>query len=185
MRVLTSLLIVLITGLALAQEAYYPNREGLSWTYSNGETQTMGAQVTIAGESASVLTHYFQGVPISEDYLVYDETGVRTLGTAAGGQTLLYTPYLSVYAPEPLQIGQSWKSTARVSDFEISLSAEVLAVRGVQTAAGRFNALLIRQQTVTSTGGQTVLDLYFVPTVGVVRFVTPDGTVIDLIEKNF
>ena len=53
------------------------------------------------------------------------------------------------------------------------------------TPAGRFNALLIRQTSLTSTGGQTVLDLYFVPGIGVVRFVTQDGTIIDLIERSF
>lgn len=39
--------------------------------------------------------------------------------------------------------------------------------------------------TVTSTGAQTILYLYFVPGVGVVRFVTQDGDVVDLVERNF
>ena len=59
------------------------------------------------------------------------------------------------------------------------------AAGGVATPAGRFNALLIQQTSLTSTGGQTVLELYFVPGVGVVRFVTQDGTIIDLIERSF
>jgi hypothetical protein len=29
------------------------------------------------------------------------------------------------------------------------------------------------------------MDLFFVPSVGIVRFVTQDGTTIDLIDKNF
>ena len=61
----------------------------------------------------------------------------------------------------------------------------MLAIRGVKTPAGRFNALQIRQQTVTSNGARTVMDLFFVPSVGVVRFVTQDGTTVDLIDKNF
>jgi hypothetical protein len=60
----------------------------------------------------------------------------------------------------------------------------VVGLRGVQTPAGRFNALQIRQRTLTSTGGQTLLDLFLVPGVGIVRFVTEDGTVIDLIERG-
>jgi hypothetical protein len=150
-----------------AQEAYYPARDGLTWTYSNGETQMYG------------------GEAISEDYLVYDASGVRMVGTAANGQLLAYSAALQVYPPSPLQVGQSWKSKASVSGMEISLAGEVLGVRGVETAAGRFNALQIRQQTVTSTGGQTITEFFFVPSVGVVRWVLQDGTMIDLIEKNF
>ena len=96
-----------------------------------------------------------------------------------------YTPPLLFYPPAPLQVGQTWSSTTQLQGLEITLSAEVLGVSGVQTAAGRFNALQIRQQTITSSGGQTFIDQFFVPTVGIVRTVTQDGTTIDLIEKNF
>lgn len=178
-----TLLALLATG--LAQESYYPVRDGLSWTYSNGETQTFSGVAALDGQSAYKLLHLLEGAPISEDYLVYDASGVRTIGTSAGGQTLAYTPYLTVYPPAPIQVGQSWTSTARVADFDISLSSEVVAVRGVETPAGRYNALQIRQQTVTSTGGQTIIDMYFVPSIGVVRWVMPDGTTVDLIDKNF
>ena len=131
-----------------------------------------------------VFLHSLEGQPVSEDYLVYDG-GVFLLGTAAGGAVLGYTPPLTLYPPSPLQVGQTWKSSTKVGDLDISLAFEVLAVSGVQTQAGRFNALQIRQQTITSTGGQTFLDLFFVPSVGIVRTVTQDGTQIDLIEKNF
>lgn len=170
---------------ATAQEAYYPSRDGLSWTYSNGETQTFSGSKVIEGQTTQVLVHYLQGAPTSEDYVIYDVSGVRLIGTSAGGQTLAYAPLLSLFPPPPLQVGQAWSSKATVSGFDISLNAEVVAVRGVQTQAGRFNALQIRQQTVTSTGAQTVNDLYFVPSVGIVRWVTQDGTSIDLIDKNF
>lgn len=176
---------LMLLTLAQAQETYYPSREGLSWTYSNGETQELGSQREFAGQSVTVLLHSLQGMPTSEDYLIYDQDGVRTLGTAVGGQTLSYEPPLVLFPAPPLQIGQTWRSTARVQGIDISLSFEVLGVRGVQTPAGRFNALQIRQQTVTSTGGQTTLDLFFVPSIGTVRWVTEDGTLIDLIEKNF
>ncbi len=170
---------------ASAQEAYYPAREGLAWTYSNGETQTFEGVKAVAGESTQVLVHYLQGTPISEDYLIYDANGVRSIGTAAGGQTLVYSPSLMFFPPPPLAVGQTWASSTKVSNFDISINAEVVAVRGVQTQAGRFNALQIRQQTITSTGAQTVLDLFFVPSIGIVRWITQDGTSIDLIDKNF
>ena len=179
-----ALLLVLLTP-ALAQESYFPNRDGLSWTYSNGETQTLAGPRLVNGQSVMVLTHALDGVPVSEDYLLYDTTGVLSLGTAAGGRTLVYTPPLVIYQGERLEPGDAWASITRVGDLEITFQAEVLGVRGVQNAAGRFNTLQIRQTTVTSTGAQTTLDLFFVPTVGVVRTVTEDGTVVDLIEKNF
>jgi len=179
-------LLALLAGAALAQTptGYYPDADGMSWTYSSGETQQLSGPREVDGQQVMVLTHYFQGVPVSEDYLQYGDD-VVSVGTASGGAVVPYDPPLVIYAAGPLQAGQQWKSTTQLSDFSITLSAEVLGVRGVRTAAGRFNALQIRQRTLTSNGGSTVLDLFFVPGVGVVRFVTGDGTTIDLIEKNF
>lgn len=184
MRGLWVALLLLSLSLSLAQEDYYPSRDGLSWTYDNGDTQILSGPREVSGRQVMVFLHSLEGQPVSEDYLVY-EGGVFLLGTAAGGAVLAYTPPLTLYPPPPLQVGQSWKSTANVGDLDISLAFEVLGVSGVQTQAGRFNALQIRQQTITSTGGQTFLDLFFVPSVGIVRTITQDGTQIDLIEKNF
>lgn len=160
---------------------YYPRSAGMSWTYNSGETQTLSGPRDFEGVQVMVLTHYFDGTPVSEDYLLFED-GVKTLGSASGGDIFSYIPPLQVYAPSPLSVGQRWESSTRVAGFEIALTSEVVALRGVSTPAGRFNALQIRQQTTTSSGAQTTLDLYFVPSVGVVRFVTDDGTTIDLIE---
>lgn len=177
-------LLALLVPVALAQD-YYPAGAGYSWTYSSGETQTLSGPRDMNGVSVWVLVHYFQGVPISEDYLQYGNDGVYSHGTAAGGQLFPYEPALQVYPPAPLAPGHKWTSTTDLPGFTLTLDSEVLGLRGVETPAGRFNALLIRQTSLTSTGGQTVLDLYFVPGVGVVRFVTQDGSVIDLIERSF
>ena len=48
------------------------------------------------------------------------------------------------------------------------------------TPGGRFNAFRIRLSVTTSTGGSSVSDLYFVPSVGTVRYVTQDGSTVDL-----
>jgi hypothetical protein len=178
------LLIAALLGAGLAQSDYFPSREGMSWTYSSGETQILSGPRDLGGVPVMVLTHYFDGVPISEDYLVYGQD-VRSVGTASGGQLLDYVPALQVYAPQPLQPGMLWQSTTEVAGLSITLASEVLAVRGVQTPAGRFNALHIQQRTLTNSGASTTLDLFFVPSVGVVRYITQDGTVVDLIEKNF
>jgi hypothetical protein len=177
-------LLALLATAALAND-YFPAAAGMSWTYDSGTTQVMSGPREIDGVSVMVLTHYLGGIPISEDYLAYGADGVFTVATAAGGQVLRYEPPLLVYAAAPLQPGTTWSSATRVGGIEISLSAEVVGLRGMKTPAGRFNALQIRQRTLTSTGGQTLMDLFLVPGVGVVRFVTEDGTVIDLIERAF
>jgi len=177
-------LLALLLPVAFAQ-GYYPAGAGYTWTYSSGETQTLSGPRDLNGVSVWVLVHYFEGVPISEDYLEYSEAGVVSYGTAAGGQLFPYQPPLQVYPPEPLAPGHKWTSTTNLPGFSLTLDSEVLGLRGVATPAGRFNALLIQQTSLTSTGGQTVLELYFVPGIGVVRFVTQDGSIIDLIERSF
>ncbi len=185
LRILLTLLAAAALSLAAAQQQYYPHAPGLSWTYSSGETQTLSGPRTINGREVLVLTHYYEGVPVSEDYLEYRADGVFSHGIAAGGQVFGYEPGLLVYPAEPLAPGSTWTSTSRMAGFNLTLSSEVIGLRGVATSVGRFNALLIRQTTLTSNGAQSLQDIYFVPTVGIVRFVTQDGTTIDLIEKNF
>lgn len=175
---------VLLFGAAQAQD-YHPQQSGYSWTYTNGETQTLSGPREFDGQQVMVLTHWLHGDAVSEDYLVYAHDGVYHVGTAAGGATVTYNPPLLAYGAGPFVAGSQWQSTSTISGLRLTMSAEVVGTQGVQTPAGRFNAFQIRQVTVTSTGGQTVLDAYFVPSVGVVRYVLQDGTVIDLLERNF
>ncbi len=190
-RGVRALATTLAVALAVAAQAasaptgYYPAKAGLSWTYSSGETQQMSGPRKVDGHEVMVLTHYLKGVPVSEDYLQYGPDGVKTLGTAANGKVTLYPTPLTVYPAGPLQPGMQWQSTTKLPSFDITLSCEVVGIRGVKTQAGRFNALQIRQRTLTSNGAKTVMDVFFVPSVGIVRFVTQDGTTIDLIDKNF
>lgn len=182
---LAALLFALLVGAAASAQSYYPAAAGYSWTYSSGETQSMTGPRDLQGRSVMVLTHYLEGVPVSEDYLAYGADGVISYGSASGEQLFPYDPPILVYPAEPLAPGSKWTSTTQLPGFSLTLDSEVVGLRGVATQAGRFNALLIRQTTLTSNGGQTLLDIYFVPTVGIVRFVTQDGTTIDLIEKSF
>ncbi len=178
------LLVALGLGLAAAQLEYYPHGEGKSWTYDSGVTQRMSGPRLLDGVEVMVLTHYVDGAAISEDYLVFDAGGVRTLGSATGGQVLRYDPPLLVYPSAPLAVGSNWRSTTDLGPFTITLDAEVVGLRGIQTPAGRFNALQVRQRTLTNTGASTLLDLFFVPSVGVVRFITQDGSVVDLVART-
>src|SRR5690606_26570578 len=100
----------LLLGVAWAQ-GYYPNEPGMSWTYSSGETQTLSGPREVEGRQLLVLTHYFEGVPISEDYLEYTDQGVFSHGSAAGGQVFQYRPALVVYPPSPLEAGMTWTGT--------------------------------------------------------------------------
>lgn len=184
-RALLAGLIIALLSASAAAQGYYPAGAGLSWTYSSGETQAISGPRGFQGHEVWVLTHYLEGVPISEDYLEYGEGGVISHGSAAGGEVFVYSPPLLVYPPAPLEAGMTWTSTTALPGFNLTLDSSVVGVRGVATSVGRFNALLIRQTSLTSNGGQTVLDLYLVPGVGVVRFETQDGTIIDLIDKSF
>ncbi len=178
------LLLCLLTGWTVAQD-YHPHQAGYSWTYTNGETQTLSGPRDFQGQQVMVLTHWLHGDAVTEDYLVYAPEGVYHVGTAAGGNVLTYSPPLLAFTGGPYTAGSQWQSTSTISGLRLTMSAEVLGTQGVETPAGRFNAFQVRQVTVTSTGGQTVLDAYFVPSVGVVRYVLQDGTVINLLEKNF
>jgi hypothetical protein len=179
------LFLTVLSGQAAAAADYHPAADGLSWTYDSGETQVLSGPREFDGQQVMTLTHWFKGDAISEDYLVYSAAGVQHVATAAAGSVLHYSPPLLAYGPGPYQVGSKWQSTTSISGLDITLSAEVMAVRGVSTAAGRFNAYQIRQVTVTSTGAQTILDIYFVPSVGIVRFAMQDGETVDLIDKNF
>lgn len=182
-RALLLLGLLALLGWAMADDQdYYPAQAGMSWTYSSGETQEMHGPRDFGGVQVMVLIHYLEGIPVSEDYLYYGEQGVLSLGTAMSGSVVRYDPPLLVYATSPLQPGQSWSSSTEIQGMTLTLSSEVLGMRGVQTSLGRFNALQIRQTTLTSTGARAQLDVFLVPGMGVIRFVTQDGTQIDLID---
>lgn len=176
---------LLLTLVGAHAQEYYPAAAGYSWTYSSGETQTLSGPRDLGGKQVMVLTHYLSGLPVSEDYLEYGPAGVLSHGSASGGQVFPYAPPIVVYPAAPLAPGAKWTSTTELPGFSLTLDSEVIGLRGVATDAGRFNALLIKQVTLTSNGARTNLDIYFVPTVGIVRFVMQDGTTIDLIEKSF
>jgi hypothetical protein len=183
---LASALIAL--GLALgqvaAQSAYYPQTLGWSWTYSNGATQTLTGTRELAGLAAVVLTHSFRGVPVSEDYLDYSN-GVRLLGTGVGGSITTYDPPLLLFPPAPLQVGMRWSTTSVASDgTTLVISISVTGVQGLRTPVGSYNALVIRSTVSTSSGAASVVNSFFVPAVGTVRYVTSDGGTIDLIEMG-
>ncbi len=173
-------------SLSHAKNSYFPNAPDLTWTYSNGEERRMTGPYQYEGLPVMVVTRYLNDTLIFDDYFVYTEEGVFTIGVAvAGGELQLFDPPLIVYEGSQLSPGQFWESTTVYREQEIKVRTEVVGLQGVKTEAGRFNALLLRERTLTATGAQTEMDMYFVPSVGIVRFSTSDGDVIDLVDKNF
>lgn len=176
--------LLLLGSCGLAQD-WHRSEPGSSWTYTNGETQTLSGPRDFAGQQVLVLTHWLRGEPVSEDYLVYGPGGIQQVGSAAGDRTAAFSPPLLIFPEGPFGEGSSWSGSTRVDGTEVTVSSTVTGTRGVDAPAGRYNALVIRQVTETGSGGRSVLQLHFVPDVGVVRYVLEDGTAVNLLEKNF
>ena len=190
--------------LSLAQNSYFPSQAGTRWYYDNGEVQQLRpiadpalwlpslAMLPIPeSEQAQLkaLDYSLEDTVLSSDVLAFHSSGVWLLGHSSGGEVLRYSQPMQLYGTPPLQPGQVWQSSAALLDGERSLTqvqwqSEVLAVRAVTTEAGRFNALVLRQASY-SEGLTQQRDLYFVPSLGVVRWQEADGRVVMLERIEF
>ena len=178
-RIIT--LAIILSSLALGQaNDYYPTKTGLKWTYSNNTTQEFTGEKNVNGQMVSVLTKTLNGKVSSEEYFQSSVKGMNLLGFRAGGKLYWYNPPMNVYPAAPLASGMRWSSSSKSSLGTVALTSRVLGSEGVTTPGGRFNAFRIRSSVTTSTGGSSVSDLYFVPSVGTVRYVTQDGSTVDL-----
>jgi len=186
LRLIVLLVLPMIFNFGSAKNSYFPNVEGLSWTYSNGVEQRMTGPYQLDDWPVMVVTQYVDGEIESEEYLVYADNGVFSLGTADEGEEIQrYDPPLIVFEGSSLSIGQSWENKTVFEGLEIRTTYEVVTRQGVKTKSGRYNALVIREESFIDNIGQTVMDIYFVPSIGIVRFLSSDGAVIDLEDKNF
>ncbi|MCS7195543.1 MAG: hypothetical protein NZ849_11635 [Meiothermus sp.] len=167
----------LCIGLAFSP-GYYPHGVGYSWTYSTGMEQVF----TREQGGALFLERRLVGRPVSADVLRYTPEGVWLEGLAVGQAVQRYEPPLLLYPPPPLELGQAWGGRSRFGGQSVALVGKVLRIEGVSVPAGRFNAYVIRTSTVTSEGGSQVMEVYFVPGVGVVRYATLDGATVDLVR---
>jgi hypothetical protein len=173
------LLWLLCFSLALAApKAYYPSSVGYSWTYSSGEVQVFSRE-----ENGSlVLEHKISGRPTVADLLRYTEKGVLLEGLIVGKNVQKYNPPLQLYPASPLSVGQEWGGRSMFGGQSVALLGKVVRIEGVNVPAGRFNAYVMRTSTVTGDGGSVVVEVYFVPGVGIVRYGTPDGKTVDLVK---
>ncbi|MGQ9753219.1 MAG: hypothetical protein ACUVQD_00890 [Thermaceae bacterium] len=162
-------------ALGLAQ-AYLPLEAGQTWTYTDGTVQKV---VERKGEVA-VLEYRKKGA-YRRDRLVLRE-GIRLSEVGLPREVLAYTPPL-LLLPARLEVGASWSSQARSSSGQVALSGRVEGVEGVEVPYGRFNAYRLRLAYTTEKGGVSLLELYLVPGVGVVRYLS-GGKSVDLIQKT-
>ncbi len=174
----------LFTTLALLAFAFagpqdfYPSGVGVGWVYSNGEEQFFSREQNVY----LVLEHRFQGKTVFSDLLRYTPDGVYLDGLVVGSKVSKYNPPLLYYPKAPFVLGQEWGGKSTYEGKSVALLAKVLRIEGVTVPAGRFNAYVIRTSFVTQEGGSIVVERYFVPGVGIVRYATPDGGSIDLVK---
>ena len=178
-----AVLVAFLSVSSSAQSDYYPSKPGLKWVYSNGETQQYMQTTNVFGQNAVVLAHIFKGSTVQEDYIQVTSLGVNLLGTKRNGSITQYKPPLAVYPAAPLAVGARWSSSSKVGASVVAISSAILSSEGISVKGGRFNAFVIRQSVSTSSGGRSISDLYFVPGVGTVRYVTADGTAVDLVGR--
>ncbi len=177
------LAVALLLGLSLAAPPdYYPHALGMTWRYTSGEVQKFVEVRAMAGAEVWMLEHRYSDGARMTEALAFRDDGVWVFAVNSGGETLVYEPPLLLYPPPPLKKGLTWGQTTRLRGQTLKLSAEVLGVAGVRVPAGRFNAFRIQTRLRAEGGAESVVDLYFVPGVGVVRYATADGGVIDLVE---
>ncbi|WP_027881671.1 hypothetical protein [Meiothermus rufus] len=178
-RLLTGLTLGLLAGVLAAPTAYYPSGIGYTWRYSNGMEQAF----TREQHGLLVLERRLERQPVSADLLRYTpDKGVLLEGLIIGQAVQRYTPPLQLYPPPPLVLGQEWGGRSSFGGQTVALLGKVLRIEGVNVPAGRFNAYVIRTSIVTSGGGSQVMEVYFVPGVGVVRYATLDGSTVDLVK---
>ncbi len=182
MKRILSLILLLCFAAAFtssAQNSYYPSKVGLKWTYSSGETQSYSREDTMFNTRVLVLEHVVAGKVVSEDYLKSDADGVVLIGTKQGNQVFQYQPAVMIYPKAPLKVGSTWTTSSGTGPGKFTLNYSVTGTAGVKVKAGRFNAFIINSQAV-SAAGTSSNDLYFVPSIGTVKYVYQDGTVVTL-----
>ncbi|ADR36544.1 hypothetical protein [Oceanithermus profundus] len=173
------LLLSLASAFAAAPN-YYPHKVGMRWLYTSGETQELSETRQVSGQEVWVLTHSYGGAVRYTDFLRYGEDGVWLLGVDFGAGVQAYDPAIQLYPPAPLRVGLAWSSRVTFRGSTLVVVNKVLRIEGVEVPAGRYNAFVIRSSMTAEGGGANVVDMYFVPGIGIVRYATQDGGQIDL-----
>jgi hypothetical protein len=180
---LIALSVLALTLASSAQNNYFPSRVGLKWVYSSGETQEYTRLDTVFGLPVLVLQRTMNGKFVSEDYVQSGPDGVVLLGTRQGQQIFRYQPPVVVYPKAPLRVGATWSTTSGTGAAQFTIQYNVTGTAGVRVKAGRFNAFIVNSQVTTAQGSTSNNDLYFVPSIGTVKYVYQDGSTIELVGR--
>lgn len=178
-----TVLLLLLFGISMAAAPnYYPHKVGMTWIYTSGESQTYESVRNANGQEVWELSHSYDGKVRYTDYLTFDENGVWLLGVDTGAGIMPYDPPIQIYPAAPLRVGQNWSSRTKFKGANLVVVNKVIGIEGVVVPFGKYNAFVIRSSLTAQGGGASVVDMYFVPGIGVVRYATQDGGQIDLVD---
>lgn len=161
-------------------QAYLPLEAGRTWVYSDGMVQRV---LERKGEGA--VLEYRKATPSAavlfrRDRLLLRE-GVWLLSVELPEGRFPYELPLLLY-PARLEVGASWSGRSAFQGQTVALSGRVEGVEGVEVPFGRFNAYRLRLVYTTERGGASLMELFLVPGLGVVRYLT-GGKAVDLVRK--
>ena len=88
-----------------------------------------------------------------------------------------------VYPKAPLKVGSTWSTSSGTGAAQFTIQYNVTGTAGVKVKAGRFNAFIVNSQVTTAQGSTSSNDLYFVPSIGTVKYVYQDGSTIELVGR--
>ena len=167
-------------------QAYLPFEAGHTWVYSDGMVQKVlerkgeWAVLEYRKATPSALAEEGRTVPIRRDQLLL-RNGVWILSVELPDGRFPYEPPLFLY-PARLEVGATWSGRSTFQGQKVALSGRVEGVEGVEVPFGRFNAYRLRLVYTTERGGASLLELFLVPGLGVVRYLT-GGKAVDLVRK--
>jgi len=165
--------VLFLSAFGLAQ-AYLPLEAGRTWVYSDGTVQKV-----VSRQGDGVVLEYTKEASFRRDRLRLKD-GVWLLGVELPQGVFAYAPPLLLY-PGRLEVGASWSSRGVFQGQTVALSGRVEAVEGVEALLGRFNAYRLRLAYTTKKGGTGLVELYLVPGLGVVRYLS-GGRPVDLVK---
>ncbi len=184
-RFIIVVLALLLVSSQAQQGGYFPLKVGMRWVYSSGEIQEYAREDTIFNTKVVVMQRTVKDQLAGEDYLAANGTGVNLVASRSGQQVTRYNPPIIIYPKAPLKVGMQWQSTADIGGgSKITIATQVIGTAGVKIKPGRFNAFIIRSSVYQADGSTATNDLYFVPSVGTVRYVYEDGNTIDLVSRK-
>ena len=195
--------IALVCGLASPghTQNYYPDEFGNTWILRSTDgiderVVTIEGPETIGTESLKVISDQ-TGDNISKFFIKAEPNRVlifRAIATVAifGEISINYSPP-QTFLPVPIEKGSEWKVTgdARLPlglTIKTTNAAKVAAVEEVKVPAGIFQDCLKIEQEFSASGLITIAPqssiMWLAPDIGLVKAISSDGVIFQLIDYN-